>query len=822
MTRSRDGLSLLALAVLLVAAVLLGDGQRHLLALVSQFAIALLACAAYQLLWHDGGMLSFGHAIHAGFGGYAAVHLMQALPGLAQAGSPVLATLAVALLPLAGGLAGLACAIGPGWLATRHGGTALAMVTLALAELMAAAALMLPAAFGGESGLGADRVPAPGGWTWGPDRAVHLLVVVWSLLGLLMLLAWRGTPAGRLLLAVREQPQRVAALGFDPAALRWRALWVAGLCSGIAGALMALLHERVTPQAFGLERSGQLVLAATVGGAGGLLGAVCAAWVSVLAFGPLAAWSRAWPALLGLGFIAVVRWAPGGLAGCLRGLPAGLHRIGRLPAAARGRALSALGLRGLGVALMLPGIVLLAELAYHRQLDAALGPWLVRGALRLDSGAAWSWLLLLALVVCGLLAWRRGGRGLAGLAQAGAVIAARAAADPAGGATGDGEVDQPAADHGGRAARGADASGRRDGPRREVAAVPPASVPGAAATEALVLDGVSLRIGRSRILDRVDLVLPAGECLALIGPNGAGKSSLLQLVSGGRAASAGTVRWAGRRLDGGGAVRAARRGVARSFQRSQLWPALSVRDHLRCALLRPCGVGAAMTRSLASHAVLEGQCAQWLQRLGLADDASTPVGQLGYARQRLVELALAVVGGQPLVLLDEPTAGMNVDEARRAVALIRELTAGRTVLLVEHDLGVVFDLADRVAVLDQGRLLCCDEPQRVRDDPVVQAVYPGLAGWAGAGADRGADDRLIIGRPADAAHSGARSPARSPATSGAPASPMPPMSPEPPTPATPPTSSIPPRWPAPPTPAASVPTPACRPPACGRPDRGDA
>ncbi|MEN9892135.1 MAG: hypothetical protein RLY78_2430, partial [Pseudomonadota bacterium] len=401
----------LALTLLLGAALLLDGDQRHLLGLASQFAVALLACAAYQLLSHDGGMLSFGHAIHAGFGGYAAVHLMRWLPALAASGSPGLATAAVAVLPLAGGLAGLLCAWGPGWLATRHGGTALAMITLALAELMATAALMLPVFFGGESGLGADRVPAPGGWTWGPDRAIHLLVVVWALAGLALVLAWRGTPAGRLLQAVREQPQRVAALGFDPAALRWRALWVAGLCSGIAGALLALLHERVTPQAFGLERSGQLVLAATVGGGGGLLGAVCAAAVSVLAFGPLAAWSRAWPALLGLSFIGVVLWAPEGLAGAWRRAPGRWRALCQRPAAQRRHALAGALLRMSGLALMLPGGVLLAELAYHHQLDAALGPWMVRGPLRLDSGAAWSWMLLCAMVATGLLLWRWGGVG---------------------------------------------------------------------------------------------------------------------------------------------------------------------------------------------------------------------------------------------------------------------------------------------------------------------------------------------------------------------------------------------------------------------------
>ncbi len=240
---------------------------------------------------------------------------------------------------------------------------------------------------------------------------------------------------------------------------------------------------------------------------------------------------------------------------------------------------------------------------------------------------------------------------------------------------------------------------------------------------ALSLRGLHKHFGQVQVLHGLNLDVAAGERLALVGPNGAGKSTLFNLISGRMAPSAGQVWLNGRDITGRSPQQIHRLGLARSFQATQVFARLSVRDNLRCASLASLGHGLHLWRRLSGLSGVDARADELLGRLGLSGRADALAGQLSYAEQRTLELGLALAGNPSVLLLDEPTAGMNRSEARQAVALIRELTQGRTLLLVEHDLGVVFDLADRVAVLDEGRLLACGRPDEVRADARVQRAY---------------------------------------------------------------------------------------------------
>lgn len=246
----------------------------------------------------------------------------------------------------------------------------------------------------------------------------------------------------------------------------------------------------------------------------------------------------------------------------------------------------------------------------------------------------------------------------------------------------------------------------------------------------LELQDLHLSLGPALILRGLDLAVHSGERLAVVGPNGAGKSSLFNVISGKWAPSRGRVLLQGRPIGGKAPHAIARLGVARSFQITQVFARLSVRDNLRCASLASLGHGLQLWRRLAGLADVQQRTQELLARLGLAGRAEVLAGELSYAEQRTLELGMALAGDPAVLLLDEPTAGMNRAESRQAVQLIRELTQGRTLLMVEHDMGVVFELADRIAVLDQGQLIACGTPDAVRADARVQRAYLSSAGPA--------------------------------------------------------------------------------------------
>ena len=242
---------------------------------------------------------------------------------------------------------------------------------------------------------------------------------------------------------------------------------------------------------------------------------------------------------------------------------------------------------------------------------------------------------------------------------------------------------------------------------------------------ALELRAVHKRFGSTEIVQGVDLAIAPGERIALIGPNGAGKSTLFHLISGRLAPSSGQIYLQGQRIDGKAAHDIHRLGLSRSFQISSLFPRLSVLDNLRCSLLWSLGYGYSCWHWLPGLRDVNARSHELLELLQLTAQRHTPAMQLSYAQQRALELGLTLASGASVILLDEPTAGMSRSETTHFIALIRQATQGRTLLTVEHDMEVVFGLADKIAVLVQGKIMAYDTPEQIRANPQVQAAYLG-------------------------------------------------------------------------------------------------
>ena len=244
-------------------------------------------------------------------------------------------------------------------------------------------------------------------------------------------------------------------------------------------------------------------------------------------------------------------------------------------------------------------------------------------------------------------------------------------------------------------------------------------------TPALELRGVRKTFGNTPIIRGVDLVVHEGERVALIGPNGAGKSTLFNLISGKHAPTEGSIRLRGQDITGLAPYEIYRHGLARSFQVSNLFVRLSVFENLRCAVLWSLGYRYTLWRRLSKLSDVNDRAQQVLRQIRLEDRRDVEAMHLTYAEQRALEIGMTIAGGAQVILLDEPTAGMSRSETTQFVELIREVTQGKTLLAVEHDMGVVFGLADKIAVLVYGEVVAFDVPQLVRSNPQVQEAYLG-------------------------------------------------------------------------------------------------
>ena len=242
---------------------------------------------------------------------------------------------------------------------------------------------------------------------------------------------------------------------------------------------------------------------------------------------------------------------------------------------------------------------------------------------------------------------------------------------------------------------------------------------------ALELASVRKSFGNTEIIRGVDLAIPQGERHALIGPNGAGKSTLFNLMSGRFPVSAGAIRLNGEDITGLKPFQINRKGLSRSFQVTNIFHNLSVFENLRCAVLWSLGSRYSFWHRLAGLADARQRADEVLEAIGLASRRERPAGLLTYAEQRALEIGITIAGGADVILLDEPTAGMSRSETDHVVELVRRVTAGKTLVMVEHDMGVVFNLADRISVLVYGEVLATGKPEEIRANAAVQEAYLG-------------------------------------------------------------------------------------------------
>ena len=344
--------------------------------LLSQMGIAIIVCLSYNMLLGQGGMLSFGHAVYSGMGAFLAMHtLNQVTDGLA---------LPVSLIPLVGGFSSMAVALVLGWVTTKKAATPFAMITLGLGELVWAMALMFPGFFGGEAGVSGNRVAGSPVWgiSFGPQIELYYLIAVYTFVCTGLMYAFTRTPLGRMLNAVRDNPERVAFVGYNPQVVRYLAFVIAAFFAGISGGLAALNFEIVTSEVVSGTRSGAYLLFTFLGGTTFFFGPIIGAILMVLAFVLLSGFTQAWLLYLGLVFIVMVMVAPGGVASLVMAARHGFSR--RLWVS-----YLALWLTGL---LSLAGAAALLEMVYHLQLDAALGPELSFIGITLNVKGVGSWM----------------------------------------------------------------------------------------------------------------------------------------------------------------------------------------------------------------------------------------------------------------------------------------------------------------------------------------------------------------------------------------------------------------------------------------------
>ena len=387
---SRYGLWL-GFAVVLLAAPLMFTSNLSQ-TMLSQMGIAIIACLSYNLLLGQGGMLSFGHAVYSGMGSYFAIHALNAIgQGTLQ--------LPVVVLPLVGGLAGMGFAILLGYVTTKKSGTTFSMITLGMAELVFAMSLMFSEFFGGEAGVSANRVVGEAfmGITFGPQSQVYYLIAFYTFVSVALLYALTQTPLGRILNAVRDNPERVEFVGYNTQQVRYRAFIIAGFFAGIAGGLGAINFEIVTAEVVGPARSGSYLLFTFLGGATFFFGPILGGILMVLAFVLLSEITKAWLLYLGLVFLFMVVYAPGGFAGLIM-MNLRIAKTGALK-----RLLPSYAGLAVAMGLMLAGAGALVEMIYHLQLDGGNGSQLAFAGWVLNTDSATTWGISLALLAIGLL-----------------------------------------------------------------------------------------------------------------------------------------------------------------------------------------------------------------------------------------------------------------------------------------------------------------------------------------------------------------------------------------------------------------------------------
>ena len=246
-----------------------------------------------------------------------------------------------------------------------------------------------------------------------------------------------------------------------------------------------------------------------------------------------------------------------------------------------------------------------------------------------------------------------------------------------------------------------------------------------ASSFALELKDLRKSFGKSEIIRGINMAIPSGERVGIIGPNGAGKSTLFNLISGRFEPTSGQVLLNGQRIDGKKPFEINRMGLSRSFQITNIFPKLSVFENLRCGVLWSLGYKYTFLKFLADLDDANERAQELMRMIKLDKKRDVLAINLTYAEQRALEIGITIAGGANVILLDEPTAGMSRSETSRFISLIKQVTMGKTLLTVEHDMGVVFGLADKIAVVVYGEVIAYDTPEKVRADQRVQEAYLG-------------------------------------------------------------------------------------------------
>ncbi len=377
-------------ALLLIVAPMLFKSSLSL-TMLSQAGYLVIVCLSYNILLGQGGMLSFGHAVYVGLGSFLAIHAMN----LAAKGAVYLP---LPLIPLIGGLAGLFFAGVLGYVTTKKAGTTFAMITLGVGELVFAMSLMLPEFFGGEGGITTNRAYGKSffGITFGPQVQVYYLIAFYCFICTAAMFAFTRTPLGRILNAVRDNPERVEFIGYNTQRVRYYAFIIAGFFAGIGGGLAAINSEIVTAEVVSGVRSGSLLLFTFLGGATFFFGPIIGAGLLVLALILLSELSMAWLLYVGLIFLFMVMYAPGGIASLI---------MMNLRVASFGKLREVwVGYLGLGLTALtaLAGAAAMVEMVYHLQLNAALGPELSFMGVRLNAMNLNSWFGSVFVLLTGL------------------------------------------------------------------------------------------------------------------------------------------------------------------------------------------------------------------------------------------------------------------------------------------------------------------------------------------------------------------------------------------------------------------------------------
>jgi branched-chain amino acid transport system permease protein len=384
----------LAAVALLLLPQIFGSGSS--LTTFSLIGISIIFSLSYNILLGQTGMLSFGHAVYYGLGGFLVIHAINII-GANKLPVPL------PIVPLIGGITGLLFAVLLGWVSTQRSGTAFAMISLGVAELIASSALILRTFFGGEAGVSANRTKLLKlfGWNFGPQIQIYYLVAAWTLIAVIAMYALTRTPLGRMCNAVRDNPERVQFVGYNPHTVRYLAFCFAGFFAGIAGALAAINFEIANSAYLGAAQSGTVLFATYIGGIGFFIGPIVGAiFVTFLSLG-LSDLTQVWQLYFGLIFIAVVLFAPGGITGLFM-----MHRP-LLKAGTLLRVLPSYLVALVPTLAMLAGLVLAVETIVHYTVNPGDDSHIKAFGVGFDAASPSVWAMSLVLLIGGFLVARR-------------------------------------------------------------------------------------------------------------------------------------------------------------------------------------------------------------------------------------------------------------------------------------------------------------------------------------------------------------------------------------------------------------------------------